>query len=325
MATILNDRELKSLFGTVLQNADVACLRPNSYVLRLGGPGEFINTGKEFDIGKDKKGIKVLSGHSVGVTAFEQLDFRRETVHRIFPDHDLHAFLSPTTDLSREGISAPSTQVDAGFHGTLNWTFTNNSTDERRFLFKERIYRITIFRLDEGESPEHLYTGGYQSQPGYVRSKRAGAPVGMKEAEWDNPFVEGGPQDLLEQLISSGYPWGLLGRHLKTIDQQFKDVTGEYSEIHEAIKHLDISISQIQERQSNVSSEIKKILREEISSIQNRWLIGAGSLIIGLGGLFLAATTNSVLQNFLQEHGVLVGVICMIAAAGALMFSVQQK
>lgn len=325
MATLLNDRELKSLFGTVLQNADEACLRPNSYVLRLGGHGEFINTGKEFDISKDKKGIRVHSGHSVGVTAFEELDFRRDTVHKIFPGHDLHAFLSPTTDLSREGIIAPSTQVDAGFHGTLNWTFTNNSTEERRFLFNERIYRITIFKLDEGESPEHLYKGDYQSQLGYVRSKRAGAPVGMKEAEWEGPFIKGGPQDLLDQLISSGYPWGLLGKRLKTIDQQFKDVTNEYSEIHDAIDALSKSISQIQERQSDTPKIIKNVLREEVGSIQNRWLIGAGSLIIGLGGLFLTTATSSVVQDFLQEYGVLVGIICMIAAAGTLAFIGRQK
>ena len=137
--------------------------------------------------------------------------------------------------------------------------------------------------------------------------------------------MKGGPQDLLDQLISSGYPWDLLGKRLKTIDQQFKDVTNEYSEIHDAIDALGKSISQIQERQSDTPKIIKNTLREEVGSIQNRWLIGAGSLIIGLGGLFLTTATSSVVQDFLQEYGVLVGIICMIAAAGTLAFIGRQK
>lgn len=136
MAIMLSDKDLRSLFGTVLKNSEDACLRPNSYVLRLGAHGEFLNTGKEFDLSKEKKGIKIHPGHSVGVTAHEELDFRRDTVHKVYPGHDLHAFVSPTTDLSREGIIAPTTQVDAGFHGTLNWTFTNNSSEERGMLAK---------------------------------------------------------------------------------------------------------------------------------------------------------------------------------------------
>ena len=88
---------------------------------------------------------------------------------------------------------------------------------------------------------------------------------------------------------------------------------------------LDKSLSQIQERQSDIPDIVKNILREEAGSIQNRWLIGAGSLIIGLGGLFLIVTASSVVQSFLQEYGVLIGIICMIAAAGTLAFIGRQK
>ena len=325
MPTILNDRELKSLFGTVLRNAAEECLRPNSYVLRLGTRGEFINTGKQFDLSRSKRGIQVHPGHLVGVTAFEDLDFRREAVHKVFPGHDLHAFVSPTTDLSREGMIAPTTQVDAGFHGTLNWTLTNNSNEERRFLFKEKIYRITIFKLDEGESPEHLYSGDYQNQKGYVRSRRAGAPVGMKESEWVGPFVKGGPQDLLDQLMSSGYPWGILGKRLKEIDQQFKDVTEEYSEIHDSIEALKTYAAQIQERQSDTPNMVRKILREEVGALQNKWLIGAGALFVGAIGLFFTLSTDSAIWGFLQENSLAVGLTCTIAAAATLIFIVQQK
>ena len=110
MATILNDKDIKRLCGTVILEGDKSCIRPNSYILRLGPAGEFLNTGKECELGKkNKKGIRIQPGHSVGVTAFETLDFRREAVHKIFANRDLHGLLSPTTDLSREGIVAPTT------------------------------------------------------------------------------------------------------------------------------------------------------------------------------------------------------------------------
>jgi deoxycytidine triphosphate deaminase len=325
MAKILSDKELRSLFGTVLKNTDDSCLRPNSYVLRLGAYGEFLNTEKEFDLGKIKKGIKIHPGHSVGVTAHEELDFRRDTVHQIFPDKDLHAFVSPTTDLSREGIIAPTTQVDAGFHGTLNWTFTNNSSEERSFLFKERIYRITIWLLEEGERPEHLYTGDYQSQIGYVRSKRSGPPVGMKTSEWEVPFVKGGPQDLLDQLISSGYPWGMFGKKLKAIDEQFKDVTNEYSEIHDSIENLNRAVGKIRERQSETQNTVRTVLREEVGSLQNRWLIGAGSLLLGTIGLVLTASTSTVVWCFLKEYGAVVGIVFFVLAAVGLTIVGRKK
>jgi deoxycytidine triphosphate deaminase len=125
MPKILSDTEIRNLLGTVIVNGDPSNIRPNAYVLRLGAKGEFLNTGKEFDLSKDKKGLQIQPGHSVAVTAYETLDFRRETVHKIYPGNDLHAFVSPTTDLSREGIVAQTTAVDLGFFGPLYCRFAN--------------------------------------------------------------------------------------------------------------------------------------------------------------------------------------------------------
>src|SRR5438034_10896385 len=113
MATILNDKEITKLLGTVITDGDPTSVRPSSYVVRLRAEGEFLNANKEFTLGKAKKGIKVSPGHSVAVTALETIDFRPVTVQKIFPGCALHAIISPTTDLSREGIVAPTTQVDA--------------------------------------------------------------------------------------------------------------------------------------------------------------------------------------------------------------------
>ena len=325
MATLLNDTEIKGLLGKVIIDADPSCVRPNGYVLRLGAVGEFINTGKEFEIGSKKKGVRIQPGHSVGVTAFETLDFRRETVHQIYPGHDLHAFISPTTDLSREGIVAQSTQADAGYHGTLNWTLTNTSSEERRFVHKERVFRLTIFKLEKGETPDHLYTGDYQSQTGYVRSKRIGPPVGMKDAEWEDAFVKGGPENLLENLIRSGYPWNILGSRLKEIDQQLKTVTEEYADIHDAINELTRQVNAVGERQMATSETVRKVLREEAGSLQNRWLLGAGSLFLGFIGVGLSASSNLATWEFLKQHGIWIGLAFIVIAAIALAVISRQK
>lgn len=319
MATILNDHDLKRLCGTVILDGDESCIRPNSYILRLGPAGEFLNTGKEFEIGKKKKGIRIQPGHSVGVTAYETLDFGREAVHKIFPDRDLHGLLSPTTDLSREGIVAPTTQVDAGYHGTLNWTINNTSSEERRFTYKERIFRLTIFLLEEGERPEHVYAGDYQSQTGYVRSRRSGPPVGMKAAEWEDGLVKGGPEEMLDHLIKSGYPWHLLGSKLKEIDRQFKSVTEEYSEIHDAISILTTQTNQIQERQRETPEIVRKVLRDEAGSLQNRWLIGAGSLLLGLLGIVVSVSSSPAALDFMKQFGTGTGLLLVVLAAIGLV------
>lgn len=178
MPKLLNDTELRHLTGTVILNGDEASIRPNSYIMRLGEHGEFLNTGKAFELGKQsKKGIKIPPGHSVGVTAYEALDFSRDTVRKLYPAGDLQGLLSPTTDLAREGIGALTTQVDVGYRGTLNWTLTNTSSQERRFVFQERLYGFSVFLLEEGESPEDVYQGHHQEKTGYVPSERSGPPV----------------------------------------------------------------------------------------------------------------------------------------------------
>ncbi len=359
MAILLRDSDLLKLLGTVIIDGDPAGVRPNSYYLRLGSEGEFITTGKDFDLGeKKKKGIRVQPGHSVGVTAFETIDFRRETVRRVFPGCDLHGIVSPSTDLSREGVVAPTTQVDAGYQGTLNWTLTNASSEERRFTFKERLFRLTIFRLEEGETPENLYTGEYQSQTGYVRSRRQGAPVGMKDTEWEDGLAKGGPEDLLENLIKSGYPWHVLGQRLKLIDQQFRSVSEEYSDIHDAIGRLtsDVSqmrekqtesseairrvvreeahdaisrltadVNQIREKQSEASEAIRRVVREETEGIQNRWLIGAGSILLGGLGLVLSVISNQQFLSSLKQYGIGVGIGLIVIAGGALFLISRRK
>ena len=317
MAKLLSDQEIRDVLGTVIQDGDLGSVRPNSYVLRLGPVGEYLTTGKEFRLGdgaKDKKGIVVPPGQSVALTAIETIDFRRETVERRFPDCDLHALISPTTDLQREGVAAPTTQVDAGYQGTLNWTLTNASSEERRFVYKEKLFRLTILKLADGERPKKLYEGAYQGKRGYVRSERAGAPAGMRPKDWEESTTKGGPEALLERLIQSGFPWNLLGTRLKAIDDQFQTVTNEYADIRdsmgrlegdlrESTRRLEDDVRDIRKELAHVPDKVREIVKDE----QHRWLGGAAGVLIGLAGVALAATKSPLVAQWLDTHGDWIG------------------
>jgi deoxycytidine triphosphate deaminase len=327
VAEILNDAELKRLIGKVIVNGDEACIRPNSYVLRLGGEGEFISTGKEFKLAENgkKKGVKLAPGHAIGMTAMETLDFRRETVEDLFPDSDLHAFLSPTTDLSREGVVAPTTQVDAGYFGTLNWTLTNSSSIERRFTIGERIYRLTVLKLAKGERPDRLYDGQYQSRTGYVRSQRKGAPVGMKESEWEDGFEKEGPEAILDNLISAGYPWNRLGEQFRLIDQQFKTVTNEYGEIRDSIESMNQQMALLKEKQSNVADVVREVLRGERQSLRNDTLVSVGTVLALMVGMGLTIHTSPALSAVVSTYGAAIGIGIIVAAVGVAAFSNRRR
>ncbi len=326
MATILNDEEIKKLIiGKVIVDGDVSCVKPNSYALRLGLHGEFLNSGKEFELGKAKRGIKVQPGHSVALTAFETIDFRSETVRKIYPDHDLHAFISPLTDLSREGIVAPTTQVDVGYHGTLNWTLTNTSNDVRNFLIEEKLFRLTIFKLSPGETPKNPYKGDYQGKTGYIRSQRRGAPVGMKDSQWEDSCIEGGPEALLDNLIKSGYPWNLLGQRLKVIDDQFKTVTNEYGDIKTAIDGLNRDVEALREESRNLPKTIGNVLDEKMSTLQLKWLAATASAIVMLIGIVLTIVVSDSAIKFLKNQGAWIGILLFLIAGGFLFFALRKS
>ena len=324
MAQLLSDQEIRDVLGTIIKDGDPSSVRPNSYVLRLGAAGEYLTTGKEFRLGdgaSEKKGIVVPPGQSVALTAVETIDFRRETVGKHFPGCDLHALISPTTDLQREGVVAPTTQVDAGYEGTLNWTLTNSSSEERRFVYKERLFRVTILKLADGERPANLYEGAYQGKKGYVRSERSGAPVGMRPQDWEDSTTKEGPEALLERLIKSGFPWNVLGTRLKTIDDQFQTVTNEYADIRESMERLEGNLRQAVERFEGDARDIRKELaqvsdkvREIVRDEQFRWLGGAAGVLIGLGGVALAAAKSPLVVQLLDQHGGWIGTGIAVAA-----------
>lgn len=328
MAELLNDREIRRVLGSVIKRGDERSVRPNSYVLRLGSKGEFLTTGKEFSLGEGsntKKGIKVSPGQSVALTAFETIDFTRETVGEHFPDCDLHAVVSPTTDLQREGVVAPTTQVDAGYLGTLNWTLSNSSSEERRFVFKERLFRLAIFKLAKGERPEGLYDGAYQGKEGYVRSERSGAPTGMRATDWEDATTKEGPDALLDRVIQSGFPWNALGTRLKTIDDQFKTVTHEYAEIRDSIERLERDVEKAAKAQDGLTERIRQVVRDELPTLQDRWLILAGGALVTLVGVAISVLTSAPARSALMEYGGMIGPIGVLLGMGVLLWQLFRR
>jgi len=323
MATILNDAELVKVIGTVIRDGDPSCVRPNSYILRLGPNGEFLNAGKLFTLGDAKKGIRIPPGHSVGLTALETVDFRPTTVQKLYPDCALHAFISPTTDLSQEGIVAPTTQVDAGYTGTLNWTITNTSSEERRFIYRERLFRLTILRLEQGEVPLKYYEGDYQGQTGYVRSARKGAPVGMRESEWEDSVVEGGPAALLDKLMKSGFPWHALGQRLKTVDDQMKMVSEEYAAIDDSLRKLRLEVDSLSRQSGDVTKSLPQMIRstlsEQTTALQNRWLVSSASMLLALLGLIIGVTGSKAASDFLKGNGWWIGPVLIVIGVLAMI------
>ncbi|MCL2051197.1 MAG: hypothetical protein FWG91_05660 [Lachnospiraceae bacterium] len=324
MATILRDSDFEKLLGSVIKNGNKENIRPNSYIIRLGSKGEYLSTGREFELGEDrkKKGIILPPGHSIGVSSIEEIDFSKETINNLFPGKAFHGFLAPTTDLSREGVVVSSTQVDAGFCGSLSWTLTNTSSQECKYVYGEALFRLTIFKLDDDEIPQAFYSGYYQGQKGYVRSSRKGAPVGMRESEWEEPYLDDGPEESLERLMKAGYPWQAVAMKLTEIDNQSKLVSQEYREIKKTMDSFEGEIGNIGNTINNSIKEalndgtlnnlIRSVVSEEIPQLYSWTLIKAISALLILSGLIISIISTQSILDFVTRHGAIIGLIVII-------------
>lgn len=312
MAIILSDKEIKKLIEyKIIIDGNDDCVRPNAYMLRLGKKAEYTHIHKEFDISGNKSGIKLPMGNSIHITSHEKIDFRREVVHKLYPKCDLLAYMSPITDLSREGIITQTTQIDAGFYGVINWTINNTSHNENEFFYKERLYRLTIFKLENGEEiPITPYQGHYQGQEGIVHSKRQGAHKGMKSNNWHHPITKESPEKYLENLINSGYPWNILGQQLKELDGQFGTVTNEYENIKTS---LDTLVTDVHDMPNKMD--------KAIGSKQSKWLINITVVISGFIGLGFTVFSSQVTNEFIKDYAGGIGISILLITIGVGWFN----
>jgi len=140
----------------------------------------------------------------------------------------------------------------------------------------------------------------------------------MKENQWVDSVIEGGPEEILENLLKSGYPWNILATRLKVIDTQFETITEEYSDIRDSIDSVKTEMKEIR-------SGLRNLLLEEATSLQNRWLLGTGSVFAVFVGLALTVMSNETSLAFVKQNGVVIGLLLILAAVITTFLISKQK
>ena len=72
-------------------------------------------------------------------------------------------------------------------------------------------------------------------------------------------------------------------------------------------------IREIRDGQANVREVVRDVLRSELTAIQNRWLLGVGSISLSAAGLLLALLSNEPMTAFLLEHAFPVSLTLLMA------------
>ena len=312
MARILSDVEIKKLLDNeIIKEGDEEHIRSNSYVFRLGTEVRFFSTNdrKQGELGN----ILIINpGDSVLVTSIEEVDFSREKISKIYKERQLCAFLTPSTTLVREGFQLPSTKIDPGYSGTLNWTIRNSSVEKQEMEMGEPVFKATFFLLTENEEiPEQLYGDKkerdfYQEKTGLVESKRR-MPVdrsGIKTICVESEGTE------IERLKQSGFPYNFIATQLLQVGQEMLLVTKDFarmdSRFEKQNKQMNEKIDRIEGKLGNVATEtaslkndfegFSKVNRDMIVSL----LVDNALSAFGVVSTFVAGLSFLFIQNLTQ-------------------------
>lgn len=306
MARVIPDTEIQKLIGVVLLDADSGRINPNGIELRLGKLVHFQSTDEDKDI-RPGNFLKVIPGESVIIASFETVDFRRETVRKVYPGCDMMAMITPTTTMMREGILQASTKVDSGWYGTLNWGLRNSSVRDFILGYGEPIFKLTLLLLGPGETPELLYgqrpDDKYQNTEGIANSVRT-VPANIKRGAIVCSSVDA--LDPLKQLREAGYPFN----HIST---ELTELHGKFEVVSKDVLLLKDAISDETQKLSAKVEESQKSALERVEALLDRKMFGAiGRVVAALSLMYGAAV-------FLQGHGLSaesVGALALIAGFG---------
>jgi len=309
MAKILADRDIKRLLGTVILNADEGRINPNGIEIRLGRHVLFQSTHEEKEL-EPGDYLKVLPGESVTISSFEEFVFTREAIHAVFPGCDLMAFITPTTTMMREGIMQSTTKVDSGWDGFLNWGLRNSSIKDFVLGFGEPIFKLTIFLLEGGETPDVPYGGRdddrYQNTKGIARSVRK-IPANISKKHLIGSSVE--RLDPAKQLREAGYPFS----HIST---ELADLHGKWEVVSHDVLLLKETIAGEAEKLSKKMEESQKAALEKVEILFDRKFLGIAGAILGSLSIMFGAV------KFLNGHGVTgtaQGWVALIGGLGILL------
>lgn len=145
----------------------------------------------------------------------------------------------------------------------------------------------------------------------------------MRDSQWIDSKVKGGPEEKIEEIIKAGWPFNTLGRRLKVIEGEFKEVRNEYDAINDSIKELKNDITK--EIKIEIPEIVRKIYKEHATTLQYQWLVSAAGLIGATIGLLLPFFTNDKANLILKENVVYISPILIIIGIGILIFIVKKK
>jgi deoxycytidine triphosphate deaminase len=294
MARILSDREIKKLLKDVIIGADESLISPNGIELRLGAEVRFQSTNEKKPIAKGHF-LVVHPGESVLIVSLEKLDFKKETIHKHFPNAMLMALITPTTTMMREGMLQCSTKVHAGFFGELNWGFRNSSCRDFIIQQGEPLFNLTLLLLQGEEVPEVPYgekrADKYQNTSGIMVSQRRLPAEIPKDQMVDSSFHKLDPKI---QLREAGHPFSYIGTELMQLQGKFDLVSSD-------VRALEGKIDAV------------------LSALQLKSLTSTVAAMVMLLGIVLTIVTTESAVKFLRFNGSWIGLL-LIIGAGVFLF-----
>ena len=314
MAKILADRDVKRLLGRVLIGAEEKFLNPNGIELRLGKHVRFHSSGEEKEL-EEGMFLQVNPGETVIISSLEKIDFTPETVQAILPDTMIMGLITPTTTMMREGISQVTTKIDAGFKGVLNWGLRNGSIQKLTLQYGEPIFKLTLFALDRGESPDIAYgereKDSYQHNDGIARSsRRIPADIPKSKIVSANPAL----LDPKNQLKEAGYPFNYIGMELLSLDGKFETVSKDVRVMKDEFVQKTSELSGKIERETNTLStkidETKNTLLERADILFDRKFFRTTGIIVGTIPILYGAVV--FLQKTSLGAELIAGVACAL-------------
>jgi deoxycytidine triphosphate deaminase len=317
MSKILPDKEIKKLIGSVLIDAHENLLNPNGIELRIGKYVFFHSTSEEKELIQNHF-LKISPGENIIISSMEKIDFSPQTVHKIFPEHLLMAFITPTTTMMREGISQVSTKIDAGFTGMLNWGIRNNSVKDIIIEYGEPIFKLTIFLLEKDETPEVVYgektEDTYQNTNGIKRSTRR-IPADIPKNKFITSDIE--KFDPKQQLREAGHPFNYIGTELIKLHGQFEVVSNSVIAIKDEFDKKTDELSQKIEKETDSLSKKMEDLSTRfflhVESVFAKKFYGIVAILIGAIPILYAGI------NYLQSKNVQAGIILFFAIIFAII------
>jgi deoxycytidine triphosphate deaminase len=311
VATILADKDIRKLIGSVLIGADENRINPNGIELRLGKQVHFHSTGEEKELGPGLF-LRVSPGETVSISSIEQIDFTAPVVQAILPNAMLMGFITPTTTMMREGISQVTTKIDAGFRGVLNWGLRNGSTKDLILQYGEPIFKLTLFVLENDEVPETPYgertADYYQNTAGIKRSARR-LPADIPKAKIVSSSFD--QLDPKKQLREAGYPFDHIGTELTALQGKFEVVSKDVLLLKDQFERTTNELSGKIEAETRTLSEkveeLRKSILERVEALFDRKFLRVGGIVFGAIPIMYGGVT------YLQGTGLGGNVVAFIA------------